>query len=65
MQKASTHIDSASRIAVFQESTIRRIWHKEEWWFTSVDVMGVLTDSADPRQYIKKMRSRDPALDSN
>jgi hypothetical protein len=27
--------------------------------------VGVLTDSADPRQYIKKMSSRDPALDAN
>ena len=34
-------------------------------WIAVVDVVGVLTDSADPRQYIEKMRSRDPALDAN
>ncbi len=65
MQKTSTHIDPANHIAVFQETTIRRVWHNEEWWFAIVDVVGVLTDSADPRQYIKKMRSRDPSLDGN
>ncbi len=43
----------------------RRVWHNEEWWFAIVDVVGVLTDSSDPWQYIKKMRSRDPALDAN
>ncbi len=57
--------ESAKHIAVFQESTIRRTWHNNEWWFSVVDVIGVLTDSTDTKQYIKKMRSRDPMLDSN
>jgi DNA-damage-inducible protein D len=65
MKKTTTPNDPAHHIAVFQETTIRRVWHNEEWWFAIVDVVGVLTDSADPRQYIKKMRSRDPALDAN
>lgn len=65
MKEISTPNDPAHHIAVFQETTIRRVWHNEEWWFAIVDVVGVLTDSADPRQYIKKMRSRDPALDAN
>ena len=55
----------AHHIAVFQETAIRRVWHNEEWWFSVVDVVSVLTDSADPRQYIKKMRSRDAGLDAN
>jgi DNA-damage-inducible protein D len=55
----------ANHIAVFQETTIRRTWHNEEWWFSLSDVIVVLTDSADPKQYIKKMRSRDEALDVN
>ena len=65
MKKITTPNEPAHHIAVFQETTIRRVWHNEEWWFAIVDVVGVLTDSADPRQYIKKMRSRDPALDAN
>ena len=65
MTKITTPNDPAHHIAVFQETTIRRVWHNEEWWFALSDVIVVLTDSADPRQYIKKMRSRDPALDAN
>ncbi len=57
--------NSSERMVVFQEKAIRRVWHNEEWWFALSDVIVVLTDSADPRQYIKKMRSRDPALDAN
>jgi molybdopterin/thiamine biosynthesis adenylyltransferase len=65
MVKSSKAAEPENHIAVFQETAIRRVWHNEEWWFAIVDVVGVLTDSADPRQYIKKMRSRDPALDAN
>ncbi|MBD5550439.1 MAG: Bro-N domain-containing protein [Lachnospiraceae bacterium] len=40
-------------------------WQQEEWYFSIVDACKVLTDSADPKQYIKKMRARDPELNSN
>ena len=63
--KPASNAKSTNHIAIFQESSIRRVWHNEEWWFALSDVIVVLTDSADPRQYIKKMRSRDPALDAN
>ena len=65
MKKITTPNDPAHHIAVFQETTIRRVWHNEEWWFAIVDVVGVLTDSTDPGQYIKKMSSHDPALNAN
>lgn len=41
-------------------------WHEEqeEWYFSIVDVVAILTDSVDPKQYIKKMRSRAPELNS-
>src|SRR4030065_1585939 len=51
-------------IAVFKGKEIRRALHKNEWWFSVSDVVEALTDSADPRQYIKKMRQRDPELNS-
>lgn len=57
--------EPANHIAVFQEATIRRTWHNEGWWFALSDVITVLTDSVDTKQYIKKMRNRDPALDVN
>ncbi len=50
------------KIIVFQERQIRRIWHNEEWWFVVEDVVSVLTDSNDPKQYIRRMRSRDEQL---
>ena len=51
-----------SRIVVFQEKKIRRTWHNDEWWFSIVDVIAVLTDSKDPSGYIKDMRRRDAEL---
>jgi len=65
MSQTTKTTEAANHIAVFQEASIRRVWHNEEWWFALSDVIVVLTSSADPRQYIKKMRSRDPALDAN
>jgi hypothetical protein len=53
-----------TRIAVFKGKEIRKAIHNNEWWFSVADVIGVLTDSVDVRQYIKKMRQRDPQLDS-
>lgn len=54
-------------IKLFGEKNIRTVWDdkEEKWYFSIVDVVEVLTDSADPKQYIKKMRRRDPQLDSN
>ena len=40
--------ESADHIVVFQEQAIRRVWHNHEWWFSVMDVCGVLTESADP-----------------
>lgn len=53
-----------TRLVVFKNKEIRRTLHNDEWWFSLADVVQALTDSADPRQYIKKMRQRDPELDS-
>lgn len=55
-------MNATNAIAVFQGKNIRRIWHCDEWWFSVFDIISVLTDSADPRQYIKKIRSRDSSL---
>lgn len=49
-------------IVLFKEKAIRRSWHNEEWWFSVSDIVAVLTDSANPTDYIKKIRSRDKAL---
>jgi len=51
-----------TRLAVFKGKTIRHIFHNNEWWFAIVDIVQILTDSNDPRQYIKRMRQRDKEL---
>ena len=55
-----------TKLKLFNEKTVRTVWNadEEEWYFSVVDVVAILTDSVDPKQYIKKMRSRDPELSS-
>jgi hypothetical protein len=48
-----------TKIAVFQGKRIRKTIYNNEWWFSVVDVVGVLTDSANPRDYWYKMKIRD------
>ena len=40
------------------------MWNDEEeqWYFVVEDVVAALTDSADPKQYVKRMKLRDPEL---
>ena len=52
-------------LAVFEGRKIQRAWHNNEWWFSVVDIVLALTDSIDPKQYIKKMQSHDPVLNAN
>ena len=53
-----------SQIKLFESKQIRSVWNEaeEKWYFSVQDVIEVLTDSTDPKQYIKKMRKRDPEL---
>lgn len=41
---------------------IRKVWHNEEWYFSVVDVIGILTDSEKPSQYWHNMKKRDTQL---
>lgn len=54
-------------IKVFEERKVRTVWDdkEEKWYFSIVDVVAVLTDSADPKQYIKRIKSRDESLKAN
>ncbi|MBR1835554.1 MAG: Bro-N domain-containing protein [Bacteroidales bacterium] len=52
------------KVQIFQGKKVRTHWdaEKEEWYFSVVDVVGVLTDSINPTDYLKKMRKRDSEL---
>ena len=56
-----------NEIKLFQDKRIRSVWNDEEeqWYFAIEDVIAALTDSSDPKQYVKCMRSRDMQLHSN
>lgn len=43
--------EAQNKIVVFQEKQIRRVWHNEEWWFSVVDIVEVLSESHTPRRY--------------
>ena len=58
MSKIAKTTEPANHIAVFQEIAIRRTWHNEAWWFSVVDVCGVLTDSPDAGAYWRKLKQR-------
>ena len=47
-------------IKVFEEKKVRTVWDsdKEEWYFSIVDVVAVLTDSPNPRNYWKVLKHR-------
>ena len=49
-------------VIAFQNKTIRRIEHNGEWFFSVVDVMGILTESNKPSQYWHNMKKRDDQL---
>ena len=52
-------------LKIFDNKNIRVVWDDElqEWYFSVVDVVGVLTDSKNPTDYLKKMRKREVELD--
>ena len=59
-------MSNESIIQVFEGKNIRIVWNEqdEKYYFAVADIVQVLTDSADVKQYIKRMRSREAELDS-
>ena len=56
-----------SNLILFEDKKVRRVWVevKEQWFFSVQDVIEILTDSSDVKQYIKRMKSRDKELNLN
>jgi DNA-damage-inducible protein D len=53
-----------SNIKLFESKNIRSVWNEleQKWYFVVEDVIAILTDSNDPKQYVKRMRQRDLEL---
>ena len=53
-----------SNLKIFDDKQVRTIWSEAEgkWYFVVEDVVAILTDSKDPKQYIKRLRQRDEEL---
>ena len=48
-------------LIVFQDKKIRRIWHNEEWYFSVIDIVAILTEQEDhqtARKYWNKLSQR-------
>jgi len=57
-------MEQHTKIILFKDKSIRSHWdaEQEEWLFSVVDVVAALTDSANPTDYLKKLRKRDEQL---
>ena len=52
-------MDEKNKLVVFQDKKIRRIWHNGEWYFSVIDIVQVLTDSNNPRNYWSMLKKRE------
>lgn len=50
--------DKNNALVVFEDKNIRRVWYDDEWYFSVVDVIAVLTDSINPSAYWRKLKER-------
>jgi len=50
------------QVNLFKKKEVRKVMKDGEWWFALNDVIEALTESKDPKGYIKKLKSRDMSL---
>lgn len=51
-------MDKENRLIIFESKKIRRTWHEDEWFYSVVDIVSVLTDSSNPRDYWYRVKKR-------
>ena len=58
----SKTMNEKNALVVFQGEGIRRTWFNDEWWYVATDIIAILTDSKDPKGYLKDMKRRDKSF---
>ena len=51
-------MDEQNKLAFFEGKEIRKIWYNDQWYFSIVDVIEILTDSPIPRTYWSKLKAK-------
>ena len=53
-----------TKLALFEEQQIRKTWYKDDWYFSVADIVEILSETVNVREYVKKLRTRDLELNS-
>jgi len=51
-------MDSKDALVVFEGTKIRRVWYNNHWYFSVIDVVGILTDSSIPKRYWSDLKAK-------
>lgn len=51
-------MEAKNKLIVFQGNNIRKTWHNDEWWFSVVDIIEILTESSIPKRYWSDLKSK-------
>ncbi len=60
--KTNWKMQADDKIILFNDKFIRRVWNNDEWFFSIVDSITILTESKNPRKYWHTLKSREPQL---
>ena len=54
-----------NKLALFEETKIRKVYKNNKWYYSITDVISLLTDSSNPNQCLKNIKSKDLELEKN
>ena len=54
-----------NKLALFEEKEIRKIYKNNKWYYSIIDVIEKYSNAKDPKQYLQKIKLRDPELQTN
>lgn len=58
MPELQSEKNSNNKLVFFEDKKIRRIFYKNEWFFSIIDIIDVLTDSSNPRRYWSDLKTQ-------